>query len=289
MPRGRNGVGAAFGAGAVIGIVVLLARASREEVTPSGSPRERSPVLPPSGVTKSPLQRFSALVERWRDGVARRAKDLPHNGILAWISIESGGDMCSIGNPNEAGIFQLAFPADAKFGATLQGLRAICKKSQSRNPTDISWLSEDELDIEVGAGIRKILSARDDVRRIFAMNNVNWPESSADFGSAVKQIHAAPAVISELVPKIARQSGPPANWSDLHRSVMAFPVNQMGNGLRSLWNAPSRHGLQNRLEDTLRNAEIVGHAWGISTARPAELVGRAWGSARRYPWSTFTG
>ena len=287
MPRGGNGVGAALGAGAVIGIVVLLARASREKAAPPGSPRERPPVLPPPGATKGPIQRFPALVERWRGEVAKRAKDLPRDGVLAWILIESGGDMCSIGNPNEAGIFQLAFPGDAKYGATLQGLRAICQKSKSQDPADLSWLSEDELDMEMGAGIRKILSARDDVRRTFATNNVNWPESSTDFGSAVKQIHAAPAVISELVPKITRQSGPPGNWADLRRSVMAFPVPQMGNGLRSLWNAPSRHGLKNRLEDTLRNAEIVGHAWGISTARPAELVGRSWGSTRRYPWSIF--
>jgi hypothetical protein len=206
--------------------------------------------------------RFPALVERWRDEVVKRARGLPSDPILEWIRIESGGDMCSIGNPNEAGIFQLAFPDDGKYGATLQGLHAICKKSQSRNPADISWLSEGELDMEVGAGIRKILGARDAVRRVFAANNVSWPETSFDFGSAVKQIHAAPAVISELIPKITRQNGPPGNWSDLRRRVMTFPVAQMGTGLRALWNAPSHHDLQNRLEDTLENAEFVGRAWG---------------------------
>lgn len=229
------------------------------------------------------------LVERWRGEVAKRSRGLigQTNAILEWIRIESGGDMCSIGNPNEAGIFQLSFPADAKFGATLQGLQEICRKSQSQNPVDISWLSDGELDMEVGAGIRKILAARDDVRRVFLANNVHWPETSFDFGSAVKQIHAAPAVISELVPKITRQSGPPENWADLRRRVTAFPVNQMGNGLRTLWNAPSRHGLQNRLEDTLYNAEFVGRAWGMSTARSADLVSGTWSNTRRYPWCTF--
>jgi hypothetical protein len=169
--------------------------------------------------------------------------------------------MCSTGTPYEVGIFQLMFPGDAKYGATLEGLRTICKKSQQQDPHDISWLSEGELDMEVGAGIRKILAARDEARRVLMENHVTWPETSFDFGSAVKQIHAAPAVITELVPKLTRQGGPPASWNELHQRVMAFPIDQMGAGLRSLARAPSRHGLKNRLEDTLNNAELVGHAW----------------------------
>lgn len=254
MGRDGQGLRAVIGVGAIVGIVALLSRPRRA----SAEIRENVP----TGVPMGPPQRFPALVERWRSEVTKRAKDLPINAILEWIRIESGGDMCSIGNPNEAGIFQLSFPDDAKYGATLQGLRTICKKSQNQKPSDISWLSKDELDMEVGAGINKIFAARDNVHRVFATNNVSWPETSFDFGSAVKQIHAAPAVISELVPKITRQSGPPANWRDLRRSVMQFPVNQMGSGLRALWNAPSQHGLKNRLEDTLHNAEFVGRAWG---------------------------
>jgi hypothetical protein len=267
MPRGVGttfGTGAievALGTGAVIGIVFLLSRLSRATASTTDMPREYShpPSEAPSGA-----KRFPPLVERWRREVEKRAKGLRSSPVLEWIRIESGGDMCSIGNPNEAGIFQLSFPSDAKYGATLQGLRAICKKSQSQDPTDISWLSEGELDMEIGAGIRKILAARDDVRQVFATNNVRWPETSFDFGSAIKQIHAAPAVISELVPKISRQSGPPGNWAELRRRVMTFPVAQMGKGLRDLWGIPSHHGLQNRLEDTLHNAEFIGRAWGAS-------------------------
>lgn len=255
MSRDGQGIRAVIGVGAVVGIIALLARSRETSASTRTSPRDRA------YSEGSPL-RFPALVERWRREVTKRANGLPSNPILEWILIESGGDMCSVGNPNEAGIFQLSFPADAKYGATLQGLHAICQKSQSRNPSDISWLSEGELDMEVGAGIRKILAARDEVRRVFAANGVNWPETSFDFGSAVKQIHAAPAVISELVPKISRQSGAPGNWNDLRHRVMSFPVAQMGSGLRALWNAPSHHGLQNRLEDTLENAEFVGRAWG---------------------------
>jgi hypothetical protein len=129
---------------------------------------------------------------------------------------------------------------------------------------------------QVGAGLRKVLASRDAVRRVFAQNGINWPETSFDFGSAVKQIHAAPAVITELVPKITRRDGsPPTSWNDLRQKVMSFPLAQMGDGLQRLWNAPSKRGLANRLEDTLRNAEFVGRVWG-SAARTSAVAGRAW-------------
>ncbi len=291
-----------IGVGALAGLgILLLTRRSAASSSPSrGSPREgfgggvsrgagagtswndesvappvTSPVAPPATPSET-SRRFPPLVERWRTEVAKRAQGLSVDAVLEWIRIESGGDMCSVGNPNEVGIFQLFFPGDAKYGATLDGLRSICQKSRTRNPRDISWLSEAELDMQVGAGIRKVLASRDVVRRVFQQNGVRWPETSFDFGSAVKQIHATPAVISELIPKITRRDGaPPASWYDLRQKVMSFPAGQMGQGLRRLWNAPSKHGLKNRLEDTLRNAELVGRVWGSSVQAPA-ISGRGW-------------
>ena len=251
-----------MGALAGVGVMLLSRRSSAASL---GSPRERPSALPEFPRDLRGIQ-FPPLVERWRAEVARRAKDLPVPAILEWILIESGGDMCAVGTAAEAGIFQLSFPDDARYGATLEGLRAICQRSRQKDPTDISWMSESDLDMEVGAGIRKILAARDVVRRVFASSGVTWPETSFDFGAAIKQVHAAPAVITELVPKIVNSGGPPASWPELRQHVMAFPVGQMGAGLRKLAGAPSRHGLANRLEDTLRNAEFVGHAWGSALA-----------------------
>ncbi len=251
------GVGMVLGVGAVVGAVALLAHVLRPRAAIEvRSPPRWSLPEPPRGS----LTQFPALVERWRPEVSRRSKGLPVPALLEWIRLESGGDMCSTGTPYEVGIFQLMFPADAKYGATLEGLRAICQKSKQQNPSDISWLSKGDLDMEVGAGIRKVLAARDDVRRVFAQSGVTWPETSFDFGSAVKQIHAAPAVITELVPKLTRQGGPPTSWSELRRRALEFPPEQMGSGLRALRTAPSKHGLRNRLEDTLANAELVGRA-----------------------------
>lgn len=258
MGNGRA-VGAAIG---VIGLVLWLSR-SRSVVASTRSPRESEPFNPPGA-----LKRFPPLVERWRGEIEKRAKDLPVDAILEWISIESGGDTCALGMATEAGIFQLNFPDDAKYGATLEGLQAICAKSKLPG-FNISWLTPAELDMEVGAGIRKIAAARDTVRQVFGQAGVKWPETSFDFGSAVKQIHATPGVITELVPKISRQSGAPISWADLRRRVIDFPTTQMSGvdqkgrpyGLRLLALSPSRYGLKNRLEDTLRNAEFVGSAW----------------------------
>ena len=273
MSNGRA-VGVAIGVGAIAGLVAFLTRSSRASASTYGSPRERPGVRPE--LPRVPIGSFPPLVERWRAEVAKRSQGLPVDPLLEWIRIESGGDMCSIGGPTEVGIFQLFFPSDAKYGATLDGLRALCQKSKTQNPRDISWLTEADLDMQVGAGIRKVLAARERVRQVFGQNGVLWPETSFDFGSAVKQIHATPAVITELVPKITRRDGvPPTSWSDLRRKVMSFPVAQMGEGLKRLWNAPSKRGLANRLEDTLHNAESVGRVWG-SAARASTVAGRAW-------------
>ena len=268
MSNGRA-VGVAIGVGAIAGLVAFLSRSSRASASTYGSPRER-----PGVRSELPIGTFPPLVERWRAEVGKRSQGLPVDPLLEWIRIESGGDMCAIGGPTEVGIFQLFFPGDAKYGATLDGLRALCSKSKTQNPRDISWLTEADLDMQVGAGIRKVLAARERVRQVFGQNGVHWPEGSFDFGSAIKQIHATPAVITELVPKITRRDGaPPTSWSDLRQKVMSFPVAQMGDGLKRLWNAPSKHGLANRLEDTLRNAEFVGRAWAVG---PLTVAGRAW-------------
>jgi hypothetical protein len=246
--------GALVGVGAIVGVGFVLLRsksASAEILAP-----------PPRSTSGG----FSPLVERWRGEVTKRAGDLPVDALLEWMRIESGGDTCSVGNAREAGIWQLNFPDDAKYGATLEGLRAICAKSKLPG-FSITWLTPAELDMEVGAGIRKVAAARDTVRHVLGQVGARWPETSFDFGSAVKQIHAAPAVIIELLPKITHRDGhAPASWDDFRRSVMTFPVGQMGSGLAQLSNTPSRWGLKNRLEDTLRNAEMVGRAWGARSA-----------------------
>lgn len=266
-----------------VGIVSALAyRASRSDAaTPSPAPPSPTPRVPTPATQPREGARFDPLVERWRPEVTRAAQQygVPAEPALKWIQIESGGDLSSIGSPFEVGPFQLNLNPheagnDSKFGATLEGLRAVAKKSDERakqhqDVYDVSWLTPAEMNMAIGAGVRKVAAAIQTVRDTFAKTSTSWPEVSPDFGNAVKQIHAAPAVITELLPKIvARDGRSPSNWEELHRLAMAFPVAQMGDGLRTLANSPSKHGLVNRLEDTLRNAEEFGRASKFGPAWP---------------------
>jgi hypothetical protein len=236
---------------------------------PSSTP---SPVTPPVATPAAaahPQLTFPPLVERWRGFVTAYAAPLglPVDPILRWLEIESGGDTCAVGAWYELGVFQLNLnPAESgnnsRFGATIDGLKAICAKS-NRPGFTIAQLTPAEVDMEIGAGVRMVAEARDRIRATFADAGVRWPENTFDFGSAVKQIHALPAVVFELLPQIARASGPPLDWAHFRASVIAFPRAQMGAGLQPYAMAPSKHGLSSRLEDTLSNAEAVGHAWGL--------------------------
>lgn len=219
-------------------------------------------------------RRFPPLVERWRSELARRAGDIPVDALLAWILIESGGNLSSTGLSTEVGPFQLNLAPgseDHVYGATLEGLRDIARRSDApgHNPADLSWMSDADLDQAIGAGVRKVAAARNDIRRILAQSGLAWPENSYDFGSAVKQVHALPSVIYELMPKVAaaaRAAGAPLRgWNDFHQHVMALPANQTG-AAAPYAAAPSQHHLHSRLEDTLDNAEIAGSAWGPAIA-----------------------
>jgi len=209
--------------------------------------------------------RFDPLVERWRPYVAAFAVPigLPVDALLEWIRIESGGDMAATGLPTEAGIWQLMFPGDAKYGATLDVLKAIAVKSNAPGFGGIPSLSPAELDTEVGAGVRKVAAAREVVHGILHAAGVNWPDTSFDFGAAVKQVHALPAVLGELLPQVAKLG--PMTWADFRKRVVAFPASRMSPGLAKFALAPSKHGLANRIEDTMANAEEVGRAWAVSS------------------------
>lgn len=273
----------AFGTGYAVHRVLRrkdhASTSERPTIMPLPQPTAPSSAPAPAPTPPVPVpsvRAFDALVERWRPEVTRRAAEfgLPVDPLLQWIAMESGGNMSSTGMSTEVGIWQLNLPGgndDSKYGATLEGLRAIAKKSdelatQGHNALDLAWMTPAEIDMQVGAGVRKADAARATVHRVLAANGITWPETSYDFGAALKQIHALPAVIGDLIPTITKRSGPPASWDDFHREVMALPVDQMSKALRPYAVAPSKHGFRSRLEDTLRNAEIFGKAWARAFA-----------------------
>jgi hypothetical protein len=217
---------------------------------------------------------FPPQVEQWRAPVDRFASGTLVDGqtdfVLQWINEESNGSLCSTGIPGvEAGIFQLdtRAGADAQY-ASFADLMGPCQRG-ARLATD---LTDDEMQVQVGSGIAKISDAVAFAQSILDSAGVSW--SGSDFGSAVKQVHASPCVL-HLLPTIVAQQGSPASWDDFTEAVMALPLSQMG-GCAGLASSASKHGLRNRLEDTMRNAALAGAFWTGGVGAVLNLVKNPW-------------
>lgn len=195
---------------------------------------------------------FPAQVEQWRSLVGSLGSDLPTDLVLAWFAKESGGNVCATGIPGvEAGLAQTFHPADDRFGMTFSQLRAPCS-GQSLT----QQLSPDQAAAYAAQAIAFIRGKRDTAAAHLAAVGANWSRSSADFWIAVKQEHALPCVMSDLLPRVTAQLGrPPSGWTELRTRGLALgPIGSCA-GFAS---SPSQRGLSNRLEDTMANAEEVG-------------------------------
>ncbi len=209
---------------------------------------------------------FKASAEQWRPLFQKYGSDLPQDFLVAWLHNESGGNPCSLGIPNvEAGIFQTYHPADDKYGATFSQLRAGCSGSTLVNPSLV------DRDLQVRSGLNyvrgKIAAAQ---THMFAAG-VNWPMSSPDFWIAVKQEHALPCVMGDLLPRVTSRFGPPPDWDTFKRQALSLSPTEMGSGCAGFARSPSLHGLQNRIADTMRNAEETGKFGGGVRAEIGKL------------------
>ncbi|HZJ67683.1 MAG TPA: hypothetical protein VFD36_29470 [Kofleriaceae bacterium] len=202
---------------------------------------------------------FPPQVEQWRSFFRRLAPDLPTDFLLAWLAKESGGNPCALGIPGvEAGIFQTFHPADDRFGATFAQLRAPCGTGQSLARA----MSSDEAELQARAGANFVRGKVADAKRHLAAVGWNLSTSSADFWNAVKQEHALPCVMGDLLPRVRAQLGrAPRSWAEFHQVAIAMPASQTGS-CSGFAAAPSVRGLRSRLEDTFANAEEVGRFGG---------------------------
>lgn len=200
---------------------------------------------------------FKLSAEQWRPVFAQLAPDLPQDFLVAWLHNESGGNPCSTGIPNvEAGIFQTFHPADDRFGASFSDLRAGC---QGQAIVDAGAVKRD---LQARAGINFIRNKIGVATAHLAAAGVSWPQSSPDFWMAVKQEHALPCVMGDLLPRVTRKFGPPPDWNTFKRQALSMDPSEMGTGCANFARAPSLHGLQNRIADTMRNAEETGKFGG---------------------------
>lgn len=199
------------------------------------------------------------MVEQYRDDITRLAPDLPPNFVLSWMRSESGGNPCSTGltEPNrfEAGIFQLMFPQDGHYGATLEQLRRGCSGQMLVDPSAV------DRDAQISSGLNLIRDYVGRTQQALAQNGVSWSPSSSDFWKAVKSIHGLPCIMSDLLPRVVQRFGPPSSWDDFRNEALSLSPSEMGAGCGGFAASPSVHGNRNRLEDIFDNAEAAGK-WG---------------------------
>jgi hypothetical protein len=206
-----------------------------------------------------PIIPFKESAEQWRTLFEQLAPDLPTDFLIAWLDKESGGNPCSLGmtDPNkfEAGIFQTMHPNDDKFGATAAELRTGCNGQLIEDPSLVNY------DLQASHGLNfvraKVAAAQ---THLFAAG-VQWDQSSSDFWKAVKQEHALPCVMGDLLPRVVKRYGPPPDFGTFREQAMTFAPSETGS-CSGFMSFPSVRGLRNRLEDTMQNAEETGKYGG---------------------------
>jgi len=171
----------------------------------------------------------------------------PIDFIMDSIKEESGGNPCTIGNPEqygpdgnprELGIFQLYNPDDLKLvRRTGAQMRAYC------NPNKVQYhlrdgrmvmgpsqevsrlLTSEEMGAEVDAVLAKIGASRASVLRCTTENGVTWPLDSKDFWRLVKLWHGLPGLVSTGLHAVAKYLGrPPRSWAEYRHLVQTGTV-----------------------------------------------------------------
>lgn len=206
---------------------------------------------------------FPALVERWRSFVvdnndAVDPQDVDAN--LMWIQVESGGNTCSRGIPGvEAGIYQLFFPDDARFGATFDELAVGC--GEGPGGTDLQ-LTDEQKRKQVSSGMNKVADCRTKARLARDRNSLSWAEDTKDFWALVKLVHAGGAgYVNDFLPQVVGAGGPPDTFETLYERMLDFDASNITNpAIRNNALSPSTGGLRNRMEDILANSKRVGDA-----------------------------
>lgn len=228
---------------------------------------------------------FPAAVEAWRPLVEEYAGDMPVNFLLACVRFESFGNPCALGKAGvEAGLFQLYFPDDARFGATFQQLRAGCSGAKLTRT-----LTDDERVRQVRTGCVMETSHRTKARNQVASNGLSWTEDTVDFWKLVKIQHGLPAVPKSFLPAYARTfGGPPASfavWGEWVLSLSRSEVGSIDSGVDDYTAV---------LPDVFNNATKTGDLFasvqgGLSSLSPSIGLEQLLGVALGYALARFLG
>ena len=244
--------GAVLGLGAVAGLgIFLLSR--RGSASSRNSTREGTITGPAPAVT------VPASVEEWIPTVEKLSPSfgvdprtgrsiIPTNFVRAWLTVESGGNPCSVGSPwenfsqgpIESGPFQFMAPHDVKqAGTTVAAMRANCAMpvpsfpGLSRNSSDAEKrraraaaeaqarpLTDAERAEHVMAGLRYIASTM----KLVDDTGVGWSKTDPGYWALVKAHHGAASWPAAGV-QLAKQGlgRMPKDWDELVRGVQATP------------------------------------------------------------------
>lgn len=157
---------------------------------------------------------FPAAVESWRSLFASAACDLPTDFILRWIERESAGLPCNLETAtgqDEIGLLQIMVPNDTSLiGIDESTLRQHCN-GQS---TTADWNSDD-INIAVSSSVAYIRALRDLAHAYLQSVGTDWDESTPDFWSLVRLMHAEGIHQQSRLQDAASTLGrPPSSWDE---------------------------------------------------------------------------
>lgn len=186
--------------------------------------------------TRNVIDTNAASVKHWAPYVrpAAQANGIDPGVAMAWLAVESGGNICAVGErtargpdgaPKEVGLFQLYNPDDFKaLKAKATDLRAYCVKPLpgqpdpmriSRNPTS------EEIAHHIALGIGLIHKCMSTAAHYLGAAGITWRSTDPDFWRAVKLVHALPVIVSHGFEQVTQHLGhPPATWNEF-RSTYA--------------------------------------------------------------------
>lgn len=151
----------------------------------------------------------------------------------AWLAIESGGNICAVGNkyatvppggaPREIGLWQIYNPDDfKKLGLDPTELVAYCVRPApgQKNPQQTSrQVTPAEKARHVDIGMQFIADKYAYAAHYLGASGVRWPTVSQDTWRMVKAVHGLPVLVNTGLAQVTHKLGrAPSSWAE-YRSV----------------------------------------------------------------------
>ena len=253
MASGDGSFGVVLGIGAIAGLgIFLLARKKASVASRGPAPSLVDLETGPAVKVPASVEEWIPLVEKLSPGFGVDLKTarpiIPTSFVRAWLTKESGGNPCAVGNPwenfdqgpFESGPFQFMYPHDIRqAGTTVPAMRANCAmpvpsfpglskasskaeklqalqaaQKQARPLTDAERLQH------VLAGLTYIANTM----KLVDATGVGWSKTDPGYWALVKAHHGASSWPAAGV-QLAKQGlgHMPKDWAELVRGVQSTP------------------------------------------------------------------